>query len=416
MSLSGVNPDIDDAPGPARPEPSGTRRRWSVPSLPRLSLPVTGMLIFAGIRVLSVAFAAFLLGHDQYRLRHWSLVRWMRSSDGGHYGAIAAHGYTYPAGQLAHASVFSWFPGYPAVIDSIAWLPGVSIVAAGLVVTAVAGLAAAWGLTVLGLKLTGDPRISLLLVAIWAVAPSSTVLSMVYAEALFCALAIWALVALVSRRWLTAGLLTLVAGTVRSTALALILTVCAAALLVVIQAARARQPFAQWWRALWWRPLAAVLLAPLGLLGYLGYVALATHRLDGWFWVEKHTCHMVFDWGSSTLRVARGTLLGAPSVADVLVVGAITGAALLLLWSLTERIPVYLHVYTIVVLFLALTTSANWISSKPRFVLPAVLLALPLARLLAPVRTSVLVPLIGVLAVATTWFGLYLTVIARWAP
>ena len=416
MSLSGVNPDIDDAPVPAQPEPPGTSRRWFVRSPLRLSLPVTGMLIFAGIRVLSVAVAAFLLGHGNYRLRHWSLIRWMRSSDGGHYAAIAAHGYTYPAGQLAHASVFSWFPGYPAVIDSIAWLPGVTIIAAGLVVTVVAGLAAAWGLTVLGLKLTGDPRISLLLVAIWAVAPSSTVLSMVYAEALFCALAIWALVALVGRRWLTAGLLTLVAGTVRSTALALILTVCAAALLVVIQAARARQPFAQWWRALWWRPLAAVLLAPLGLLGYLGYVALATHRLDGWFWVEKHTCHMVFDWGSSTLRVAKGTLLGAPSVADVLVVGAITGAALLLLWSLTERIPVYLHVYTIVVLFLALTTSANWISSKPRFVLPAVLLALPLARLLAPVRTSVLVPLIGVLAVATTWFGLYLTVIARWTP
>ena len=209
MSLSGVNPDIDDAPGPAQPEPPGTGRRWSVPQLPRLSLPVTGMLIFAGIRVLGVAVAAFLLGHGKYQLRHWSLVRWMRSSDGGHYWSIAAHGYTYPAGQLAHASVFSWFPGYPAVIDSIAWLPGVTIVAAGLIVTAVAGLAAAWGLTALGMKLTGDPRISLLMVAIWAVAPSSTVLTMMYAEALFCALAIWALVALVSGRWLTAGGLTL---------------------------------------------------------------------------------------------------------------------------------------------------------------------------------------------------------------
>ena len=421
MSLSGVNPDIDDAPGAAQPEPPGTGRRWSVPHPPRLSLPVTGMLIFAGIRVLSVAVAAFLLGHGKYQLRHWSLVRWMRSSDGGHYWSIAAHGYTYPAGQLAHASVFSWFPGYPAVIDSIAWLPGVTIVAAGLIVTAVAGLAAAWGLTALGMKLTGDPRISLLMVAIWAVAPSSTVLTMMYAEALFCALAIWALVALVSGRWLTAGLLTLAAGTVRSTALALILTICAAALLAVIQAVRARQPSVPWWRApwwqaLWWRPLAAVLLAPLGLLGYLGYVALATHRIDGWFWVEKHVMHMDFDWGTSTLRVAKGTLLGAPSVDEVLVVGVLCAAVLLMLWSLTERIPVYLHVYTIVVVFLALTTSANWISSKPRFLLPAVLLALPVARLLAPLRTSVLVPLIGVLAVATTWFGLYLTVIARWTP
>lgn len=61
-------------------------------------------------------------------------------------------------------------------------------------------------------------------------------------------------------------------------------------------------------------------------------------------------------------------------------------------------------------------TSANWISSKPRFVLPAMLLALPVARLLAPLRTAALVPLVGVLAVAATWFGLYLTIIARWTP
>jgi hypothetical protein len=412
MSLDRVNPDIDDAPAPTPAEPeSGARSRWSIPQPPRLSLPVTGMLIYAGIRALSVAIAAYLLGHGQYRLRGWSLVRWMRSSDGGHYQAIAAHGYTYPAGQLAHASVFSWFPGYPAVIDAIAWLPGVTIVAAGLVVTAVAGLAAAWGLTALGLKLTGDPRISLLLVAVWAVAPSSTVLSMMYAEALFCALAIWALVALVSRRWLTAACLTAAAGTVRSTAIALILTILAAAVIAVVRAVRSRQPFGQWWR-----PLAAVVVAPLGLLGYLVYVALATHRLDGWFWVEKHTCHMVFDWGASTLRVVEGTLTGKPGVDQVLVVAAIVAAAGLTLWGLTERIPVYLHVYTIVVVFLALTTSANWISSKPRFLLPAVLLALPLARLLARVRTSVLVPLFGVLAAATTWFGLYLTVIAKWTP
>ncbi len=411
MSVSGVNSDIDDAAVPARPEPDpgvGAGRRWSFPELP---LPLTGTLIFAGIRVLSVAVAAFLLGNGNYRLPHWSLVRWMRSSDGGHYQAIAAHGYTYPAGQLAHASVFSWFPGYPAVIDSIAWLPGVTIVAAGLAVTAVSGLVAAWGLTTLGLKLTGDPRISLLMVAVWAVAPSSTVLSMMYAEALFCALAIWALVALVSGRWLTAGGLTLAAGTVRSTAVALIAAVCTAALIAVVQAIRTRRPIARWWR-----PLVAVLLAPLGLLGYLGYVALATHRLDGWFWVERHTCHMVFDWGVSTVSVAKGTLLDAPSVSQVLVVGALVAAVLLMLWSLTERIPVYLHAYTIVVVVLALFTSANWISSKPRFVLPAVLLALPVARLLAPLRTSVLVPLIVVLTAATTWFGLYLAVIARWTP
>ena len=73
MSLSGVNPDIDDAAVPAQPEPPGTGRRWSLPHPPRLSLAATGMLVFAGIRVLSVAIAAFLLGHGKYRQR---LGRW----------------------------------------------------------------------------------------------------------------------------------------------------------------------------------------------------------------------------------------------------------------------------------------------------------------------------------------------------
>jgi hypothetical protein len=419
MSRSSVNLDTGDPAASPQPDPApgpgaGTGRRRFLPALPeppRLPLALTGALIYAGIRVLGVAVAAVMLQHGSYRLRHWSVVRWMKAADGGHYQAIAIHGYTYPAGQLAHASVFSWFPGYSAVIDTIAWLPGVTVIAAGIAVTAIAGLAAAAGLATLGLKLTANPRIALLLVAIWAVAPSSTVLSMVYAEALFCALAAWALVALVDRRWLTAGALTAAAGTVRSTALALIAAVAVAALVALIQAARARQPI-----AMWWRPLAATVLAPLGLVGYLAYVAVATHRLDGWFWVEKHTCHMTFDWGVSTLRVVRGTLLTKPGVSGLLVVAAIIAGVVLLFWSLTERIPVFLHVYTLVIVVMALTTSANWISSKPRFLLPAFLLALPLARLLAPVRTSVLVPLIMVLAAASTWFGLYLLAIGGWAP
>jgi hypothetical protein len=415
MSQSSVNLDAGGAAAPAETGPAADAGRgWSLRSLPeppQLPLPVIGVLIFAGIRVFGVAVAAFMLRHGKYREKHWTLVRWMKAADGGHYRAIAIHGYAYPAGQLAHASVFSWFPGYPAVVDTIAWLPGLTVIGAALVVTAIAGLTAAAGLTTLGMKLTANPRISLLMVAIWAVAPSATVLSMVYAEALFCALAVWALAALVGRRWLTAAVLSLAAGTVRSTALALIAAVMVAALLALVQAWRVRAPVAAWWR-----PLAAVVLAPLGLLGYLVYVAVATHRLDGWFWVEKHTCHMSFDWGVSTLRIVKGVLLDAPSVSELLVVLAIGAAAFLMLWSLTERIPLYLHVYTLVIVVMALTTSANWISSKPRFLLPAMLLALPVARLLAPLRNAVLVPLVVVLAAASTWFGLYLLVIGRWAP
>ena len=409
MSHPGVPSGTDDVAAPVRPEPAATGRRWSVPGPSRL--PLTGVIIFAAIRVLSVAIGAFLLRSGKFSDRHWSVVRWFRAADGGHYLAIAAHGYTYPPGQLAHASVFSFFPAYPAAMRSLAWLPGVTLIGAGLAVTAIAGLAAAWGLTTLGLKLTADPRISLLMVAVWAVAPASTVLEMLYAEALFCALAVWALIALVDRRWLTAAGLTIAAGTVRSTAVALVAAVVVAAGAALIEAARARQPIAGWWR-----PLAAALLAPLGLLGFLAYVAVRTGRLDGWFWIENHTFHMRFDWGTSTLQELKRIFLDAGGVPGLLVALAIVAGTLLLLWSLTERIPPCLHVYTVLVVVMALMSSANWIGSKPRFILPAFLLALPVARLLAPLRTSVLVPLIAVLTALSTWFGLYLIVIGRWAP
>ena len=404
MSASGLTSDTDVA------VPGRLARRWSVPQPPRLPLPATAAVVYLGIRVLQLIVVAFLLRHGAYQRAHLSLEQWINGGDGAYYRAIAAHWYDHKLIHLSNSKVFASFPGYPAAIDSLAWLPGISIPAAGFAVTILAGLAAAWGLTTLGLKLTADSRISLIMVAIWAVAPGCIALSRVHSEALFSALAVWALVALVDRRWLTAGILVMLAGTVRSTALALVAAVVVAVVLALIQAARTRQPIGAWWR-----PVAALLLAPLGLLGYWGYVAWVTHRPDGWFWIEEHRFHTSFDWGTSTIRLISGTFLDRPSVAGLLVVLAILGAVALTAWSLTERIPVYLHVYTVVVALVAFTISANWFSEKPRYFLPAVLLALPVARLLAPLRTSVLIPLIVVFTLASTWIGVYLVVIAGWA-
>jgi hypothetical protein len=390
--------------------PGRLARRWSLPRSGRLPLPATAAIVYLGIRVLQLAVVAFLLRHGAYQRAHVSLEQWIIGGDGAFYRAIAAHGYDHELIQLTNSSVFASFPGYPAAIDSLAWLPGISIAAAGFAVTVLAGLAAAWGLATLGLKLTADSRISLIMVAIWAVAPGCIALSRVHSEALFCALAVWALVALADRRWLTAGILVMLAGTVRSTALALVAAVAVAVVLALIQAARTRQRIGAWWR-----PVAALLLAPLGLLGYWGYVAWVTHRPDGWFWIEEHRFHTSFDWGTGTIRVIWDTFLDQPSVPGLLVVLAILAAVALTAWSLTERIPVYLDVYTVVVALVSFTISANWLSEKPRYFLPAVLLALPVARLLAPLRTSVLVPLIVVFTLVSTWIGVYLLVIAGWA-
>jgi Gpi18-like mannosyltransferase len=379
---------------PASADQGGTSSRWR-PAL-------AGVGIFAGIRLLALGVSAFLLPRGKFQTLHYSLWHLIASWDSVRYLKIAAHGYSYVPGNLRLDVIFAWFPGYPAAIDTLSWIPGVGTDRAALTVTIVAGLAAAWGLTRLGLALTGDRRISLLVVALWAVAPGSLVWTMLYSEALFCALAVWALVNLVERHWLSAAGLTILAGTVRSTAIALVAAIAVAALPPVIRAVRASEPIGAWWR-----PAVATVAAPLGLLGYWAYSAWATHHVAGFGWVEKNA-HNGFDWGKGIVLAAKNAIISGPSAATALILLVIAAAVILTACSLTERIPVYLHAYTLVVVVLALTPGPWYLGSKPRFLLPAMLLGLPLARLLARARIWVLIPLIAVLAAASTWFSIYL--------
>ena len=369
----------------------------------RSALAGSGMLIYAAIRVLSLAVAAFLLHYGRFRAIHWSLAHLVVSWDSGRFLYIAAHGYAYVPGYRHPDSILASYPGYPLVIDTIAWIPGIGPGRAGFAVTIAAGLAAAWGLTRLGMALTGDRRISLLMVAVWSVAPASFVLSMVYSEALFCALAIWALLALVQRRWLTAGVLTVGAGLARSsTGVALVAAVAVAALPPVIAALRARQP-----AAMWWRPAVALLLSPLGVLAYWAYSALRLHQFAGFIGLEK-SGHDSFDWAQGVFLAVKDVLFGHPSAPEVMTLVVIAAAVVLTICTLTEKFPWCVHVYTLVIVVVALGVGPQYLGSKPRFLLPAFLLSVPVARLLAPLPAWLLGLVIGVLGAASVWFTLFM--------
>jgi hypothetical protein len=399
-----LDPDAQPAaPAPAAADHDTARSRFP------LRLAAIGVCVFAGLRLVAVGVSAYLLPRGKFHNLHYSLWHLIASWDSGRYLHIAAHGYSYVPGNLRLDVIFAWFPGYPAVIDALSPIPGVGAHRAALTVTIVAGWAAAWGLTRLGLALTGDRRIALLMVALWAVAPGSVVWIMLYSEALFCALAVWALVALVERRWLTAAALTIAAGTVRSTAIALIAAVAVAALPAVVRAVRAREPISAWWR-----PAASALAAPLGLAGYWAYSAWATHHLSGFLWVEKNA-HNSFDFGKGIVVAAERAIISGPTAGVALTLLIIAAAVILTAYSLTERIPIYLHAYTLVVIVLALGPGPYYLGSKPRFLLPAMLLGLPLARLLTRVPAWALIPLFVVLAAASTWLSLYLMTYG-WAP
>jgi hypothetical protein len=376
----------------------------------RSALAASGVLIYAAVRVLTLAIAALLLHYGRFRALRWSLVHLIVSWDSGRFLYIAAHGYAYVPGYRHPDSILASYPGYPLAIDTIAWVPGIGRERAGFAVTIAAGLAAAWGLTRLGMALIGDRRLSLVMVAVWAVAPASFVLSMVYSEALYCALAIWSLVALIERRWLMAAVLTIGAGLARSsTSVALVAAVTVAALPTVIAALRARQP-----AAMWWRPAVALLLAPLGVLSYWAYSAVRLRHLGGFTWLEKNG-HDSFDWGQGVFLAVKDTLFDRPPAVVVMTLFVLAAAVVLTICSLTERFPWSVHVYTLTIVVVALGVGPLYLGSKPRFLLPAMLLSVPVARLLAPLPAWLLGLVIGVLGAASVWFSLFLMT-AGWAP
>jgi Gpi18-like mannosyltransferase len=402
MSLPGLSGDTDSARLPGTGASSAIRNPAEALSRLRSSTTAIAIAVYLGIRIISLrTFGVLLPLRSFHAIRAagiWSYLT--RNSDAAWYSRIAQHGY-----QLSAPGTFHFYPGYPAAIDAIAWIPGMGIARAGIVITFVAGLAAAAGLAHLGMRLTGDSRISVLLVALWAVAPAAMVLSMVYSEALLCALVVWAMVAVVDRRWITAGILTMLAGTVHSSAVAMMAALAIAALAAIIESARTGRLTV----GAWLRPVAAVVISPLGLIGFWLFVSVGLHFPGGWVAAESGSGQGI-NWGVTTWHDVINTI-GAPNAFNLLFVLALLAGVGLAAWTCTERIPAYLKVYVLITVLLALLTGPGFLGSKPRILLPALLLGFPLAKILAPSRTYVLIPLIIVLAAASAWFTLIATTV-----
>jgi Gpi18-like mannosyltransferase len=350
-------------------------------------------LVYAGGQCLTVLVVA---GVAAARHRLSGSLWW--SWDGQHFLSIASHGYTNSVAAHVGSSP-AFFPGYPALIAALAAVSRMPLPAAGIVISAVSGLVFAFGLHRLVTKVAGPDRgVGLLVVFLASVGPLSIVLSMVYSEALFCALAVWCLVAVVDQRWMTAGLLCVLAGTVRQTALALVVAIGVAA----VAAARRRAANRRTWLA--------VAIAPLGLVGYLAWVAVNTGHVMGWFEAERNGWHTYVDFGAGTERFSFHALVFAPALLDVVTVAMVGLAVILLIAAAAGRAPAAMLAYSSVVL--ALDVFADGImNSKVRLLVPAFTLLVPVSvwlRTQTPLARSTI---LGCTAVAGTWYSGYALVI-----
>jgi hypothetical protein len=378
-----------------RVRPAGRGRRPASTAVTALGLFVAARL--CGALVLAVTARAsgkeplLLLG------RSWDSVWYLR---------IAAHGY----GFVQHSrtgvhSDLAFFPLYPGMVRAVTTLTPLGGVTAGLLVSWTAAVVAAYGIHRIGVRLYG-PAVGLVLVVLWGLLPHSVVLSMAYTEPVMAAFAAWSLYAVLTRRWVWAGVLAALAGLSRPNGLAVAAAVLAAAGQEVWRV-RGRGVSHRLWTG--------AALAPVGWCGYVLWVGRrGGDPLGGYFTVQRQWGSR-FDFGRGALDFTRHMLLHGTRLLFPMALVVVGVSTVLFALLVVDRAPLPLVVHSGVLLLIALGGS-GFFESKPRFLLPAFPLLAVVARAL--VRTAKARPwhaavVASALAGLSFVYGAYLVVLAR---
>ncbi|MFD9440187.1 glycosyltransferase family 39 protein [Streptomyces sp. NPDC060006] len=358
------------------------------------------LLGYAAVRALGlVTLAVWSAARDKSAHQLLS-ARW----DSLWYTRIADLGYGYEV-RLPNGDVHSnlaFFPLLPWLERAVSAVSPLSYADAGLLVSAVASLAAAWGIFAVADHVYGR-RAATVTVLLWAVLPVGIVQSMAYSESLFTALAAWSLYAVLTGRWLTAGLLASLAGLTRPVGAAVVAAVWVTAVASFVRERGVGAPDG----APRWRRALAMVIAPLGAAGYVLWVGRHTGRGPLGYLDVQAGWRNGFDGGYAFARFVADKFTSLPSAPAGL--GLIIGVGLLI-WlyvvCVRQRQPLPLLVYAGAVTALALCAS-SYFGSKPRLLLPAFPLLLPLASALARLRTSRSAWVLGGVAVASAAYGAF---------
>ncbi|GAA2781738.1 glycosyltransferase family 39 protein [Streptomyces rameus] len=383
--------------GPNRTRPPRPARAGA----PHDALPA--LALFAAVRlagILAVILTNQLEGHGLVRnLAHSWDSRW--------YLHIATHGYGDLIWVTPHGAVqtdWAFFPLYPALIRALTTvLPLTPGKAALLIAWAAAGVAA-YGIYLIGHRLYGR-GVATALVALWAALPQAVELTIAYTESLFAALAAWSLYCVLRGRWLWAGILAALAGLSRPSGFAV-----AVAVVVAAGYEGLRQPGLPPAR-LW----TGALLAPLGWLGYVLWVGSRTGDVLGGYFTVQSAWDSRFDFGAGSVRFLKALLVHGGGVVYPVALMIVAAGVLLFALLCLDRAPLPLVVFAGVLILLVVGGSGSF-SSKPRFLLPAFPLLVPMARALARtwwLRRARAVVVYGVLTLVSLLYGAYVAVVAR---
>jgi hypothetical protein len=155
-----------------------------------------------------------------------------------------------------------------------------------------------------------------------------------------------------------------------------------------------------------WDAVAAILLAPAGMLGYLLWVASTTGHGDGYFLVQKQGWGSGFDFGRATARWFIHTWSTDRSAFTILTTWIVLAAVVLLVVGAHHKMPWQLWLFAcLALIFIVGSSGIQW--DKVRLLLVAFPLLLPIAIAVARQRTSTMTLLLLGFTFAGLWFGAY---------
>lgn len=326
----------------------------------------------------------------------------LQAWDAEYYLQIAENGYFNPSmsfDEPAHFHTMAFFPGYPLLVRTVHQVTQLPYAAAAVVINFVFLVAVAAAVMALAHRMKATPLESNLAALVVTTAPMSIVFNMPYTEAMFVCFALWALVAMIDEKWVSAGVLITAASCVRLTSIDL---VAAFGLIVLLKARRD------------WRAWAALVISAVPLAAYLSWANSHLKPKDGYFGIQEEYWNSAFDFGVASVRFVVNTLLTANDFGMIFSAVVILALPALLI-STWNKLPLPVWLFC-AILAANVLLSDGIMHSRPRLLLPAAVVLVPYViagmRSLGFNRT---LPYVTVWVLFGSWYSAFMLSVFEWA-
>lgn len=324
---------------------------------------LTALLVYEVIRI-----SNFLLFYFYMGLRHRSWLEVFYRWDSQWYKSIAQNGYGHTVlskGRTLTNETF--FPLFPFLERAITRLFGFSYIDSGILISAIFGLVAA-AMIYKSVEIISSPKAALVTVLLWGLLPVGYVQMLAYSETLFTALCAFALYYSLKKNFLLASLFCILAGLTRPSGLAVALAISIGVVMQLRKSSKIQMQL---------KNLLALILSPLGWLGFLIYLALKHHDPLAYFALQKDWKNG-FDCGSAFLQWIWHYFSARNPLAGIGVVIASSIPFFLFRASIKTKQPIEFLVFSGFLIFISFTTQ-GYFGSKPRYLMPAYPLLIPLS-------------------------------------